>query len=200
MPVGRASGQPSMLDRSVVRLTERDFKISAPKEVAAGDVVLRVKNRGSDAHELLVVREGRGRVATPWGRDDRERGGGRRIRGRRSRAGPAGQRPRAPRPPHTGPLHPPLQHVGATTSPACTRRSRCADGAGGPNVPAVRDARAGRDRITISEAVADPPDLTVVQEEPGPGTRKRSRKPRSQPAIHDAASDEEPHASGLEIR
>jgi uncharacterized cupredoxin-like copper-binding protein len=45
---------------SVVRLTERDFRISAPKEVAAGDVVLRVKNRGPDAHELIVVRAGSG--------------------------------------------------------------------------------------------------------------------------------------------
>ena len=59
--------------------------------------------------------------------------------------------------------------------------------------------QAGRDRITISETVADPPDLTVVHEQPAPGNGKRSRKPR-QPAIHDAASDEEPHASGLEIR
>src|SRR5207244_7097533 len=55
--------------------------------------------------------------------------------------------------------------------------------------------QAGRDRITISETVADPPDLTVVHEQPAPGNGKRSRKPR-QPAIHDAASDEEPHASG----
>jgi uncharacterized cupredoxin-like copper-binding protein len=41
-----------------VRVTQRDFHISAPKRLPAGDVVLRVKNRGPDDHELLVVRTG----------------------------------------------------------------------------------------------------------------------------------------------
>ena len=41
----------------VVRITERDFRISAPKYVRAGDVLLSVRNRGPDAHELIVVRE-----------------------------------------------------------------------------------------------------------------------------------------------
>jgi uncharacterized cupredoxin-like copper-binding protein len=41
----------------VVRVTERDFRISAPKHVRSGDVVLSVHNRGPDAHELIVVRD-----------------------------------------------------------------------------------------------------------------------------------------------
>jgi uncharacterized cupredoxin-like copper-binding protein len=45
---------------SVVRVGERDFAISAPKLVAAGDTVLRVRNSGPDDHELIVVRVGRG--------------------------------------------------------------------------------------------------------------------------------------------
>jgi uncharacterized cupredoxin-like copper-binding protein len=42
----------------VVRVTERDFRISAPKHVRSGDLVLSVRNRGPDAHELIVVRDG----------------------------------------------------------------------------------------------------------------------------------------------
>lgn len=42
---------------SVVQVTERDFAIRVTKHVAAGDVVLRVHNRGPGSHELLVVRE-----------------------------------------------------------------------------------------------------------------------------------------------
>jgi uncharacterized cupredoxin-like copper-binding protein len=41
----------------VVRVTERDFRITAPKHVRAGDLVLSVQNRGPDAHELIVVRD-----------------------------------------------------------------------------------------------------------------------------------------------
>jgi uncharacterized cupredoxin-like copper-binding protein len=41
----------------VVRITERDFRITAPKHVRAGEVVLTVSNRGPDAHELIVVRD-----------------------------------------------------------------------------------------------------------------------------------------------
>ena len=41
---------------TAVAVTERDFQISAPAEVAAGDVRLRVRNDGPDRHELLVVR------------------------------------------------------------------------------------------------------------------------------------------------
>jgi uncharacterized cupredoxin-like copper-binding protein len=41
----------------VVRITERDFRITAPKHVRSGDLVLSVRNRGPDAHELIVVRD-----------------------------------------------------------------------------------------------------------------------------------------------
>lgn len=43
----------------VVPVTERDFHISAPKRIPAGDVVLSVKNRGPDDHELILVKAGR---------------------------------------------------------------------------------------------------------------------------------------------
>jgi uncharacterized cupredoxin-like copper-binding protein len=43
---------------TVVGVTERDFRISAPKTVSAGDITLRVHNEGPDAHELIVVRAG----------------------------------------------------------------------------------------------------------------------------------------------
>ena len=42
----------------VVRVTERDFRISAPRHVRSGDLLLSVRNRGPDAHELIVVRDG----------------------------------------------------------------------------------------------------------------------------------------------
>jgi|tagenome__1003787_1003787.scaffolds.fasta_scaffold20369883_2 uncharacterized cupredoxin-like copper-binding protein len=41
---------------AVLRVTERDFKITAPKVVRAGDVRLVVANHGPDDHELIVVR------------------------------------------------------------------------------------------------------------------------------------------------
>jgi uncharacterized cupredoxin-like copper-binding protein len=43
----------------VIHVTERDFKISAPKVVSAGDHVLAVQNHGPDDHELIVAREGK---------------------------------------------------------------------------------------------------------------------------------------------
>ena len=43
----------------IVRVTEKDFKIVAPKRLDAGDVVLRVHNRGPDQHELLVIKVSR---------------------------------------------------------------------------------------------------------------------------------------------
>jgi uncharacterized cupredoxin-like copper-binding protein len=39
-----------------VHVTERDFRISAPSQIQPGDVLLSVRNRGPDNHELLVVR------------------------------------------------------------------------------------------------------------------------------------------------
>jgi len=49
LPAARPSG-------AVVRVSERDFHISAPDQLSAGDVVLSVTNRGPEAHELIVVR------------------------------------------------------------------------------------------------------------------------------------------------
>ena len=58
---------------------------------------------------------------------------------------------------------------------------------------------AGRDRITISETLPDLPGLSLVDPEPAPDNgRKRPR--RNSPALHEAASEDDPHASGLEIR
>jgi uncharacterized cupredoxin-like copper-binding protein len=52
-----AGGQPGEgAAARVVRITERDFRISAPQEMSSGNIVFKVKNRGPDAHELLVVR------------------------------------------------------------------------------------------------------------------------------------------------
>jgi uncharacterized cupredoxin-like copper-binding protein len=42
-------------DRATVRVTERDFRISAPARVAAGDVRITVHNAGPDDHEFIVV-------------------------------------------------------------------------------------------------------------------------------------------------
>lgn len=39
-----------------VRVTERDFRISAPKRVSAGDVRVSIRNKGPDNHEFIVVR------------------------------------------------------------------------------------------------------------------------------------------------
>lgn len=44
---------------ALVRVTESDFKIAAPERLTAGDVVLRVRNRGPDQHELLVIKLGK---------------------------------------------------------------------------------------------------------------------------------------------
>ena len=56
---------------------------------------------------------------------------------------------------------------------------------------------AGGDRIVIGEPVADDPSrLTVVDEQ----KRSSRRRGASRPALHEAADEEEPHPSGLEIR
>jgi hypothetical protein len=46
----------------VLKVTERDFRIKAPKVVHAGNVRLQVTNEGPDTHELLVVRLAKGRL------------------------------------------------------------------------------------------------------------------------------------------
>jgi hypothetical protein len=47
----KAAGEP------IVNVSERDFRISAPRQLPAGEVNLSVTNRGPDAHELIVVRK-----------------------------------------------------------------------------------------------------------------------------------------------
>ena len=62
-PVGALGRDPVPLDfppALVVNggtVTEQDFRITAPKRSASGNLVLSVHNRGPDAHELIVVRE-----------------------------------------------------------------------------------------------------------------------------------------------
>jgi uncharacterized cupredoxin-like copper-binding protein len=47
----------------VVRVTERDFRIVvAPARVHSGDVRLLLRNKGPDAHELIMVRASHGRL------------------------------------------------------------------------------------------------------------------------------------------
>lgn len=46
-----------------VRVTERDFRIKAPKDVTAGSVRFLVRNLGPDHHEFIVVRAGGRRLA-----------------------------------------------------------------------------------------------------------------------------------------
>jgi uncharacterized cupredoxin-like copper-binding protein len=52
------STQPAT-DSDGVRVTERDFHISAPQVVAAGNVVISAHNTGPDAHELILIRRTR---------------------------------------------------------------------------------------------------------------------------------------------
>ena len=51
------SGRTPQAARTLVRVSERDFHISAtPNRVAPGNVLLVVRNQGPDTHELIVVR------------------------------------------------------------------------------------------------------------------------------------------------
>ena len=52
---GRAGAQTPL---QKARVTERDFHIKAPRQLAAGRLELSVHNDGPDQHELIVVREG----------------------------------------------------------------------------------------------------------------------------------------------
>jgi len=55
---GCGATQPQAASRpTLLRVTEQDFRITAPKRSASGNLVLSVHNRGPDAHELIVVRE-----------------------------------------------------------------------------------------------------------------------------------------------
>src|SRR5438309_2242271 len=50
-------GSQKAAGQATVNVSERDFHISAPRRMAAGDVNLAVTNHGPDAHELIVVRK-----------------------------------------------------------------------------------------------------------------------------------------------
>jgi uncharacterized cupredoxin-like copper-binding protein len=41
---------------TIVRVVERDFRISAPKQVHHGDLILAVTNKGPGDHELIIIR------------------------------------------------------------------------------------------------------------------------------------------------
>ena len=56
---GCGSAQNAARGPGFVAVTERDFRISAPKQLEAGNVVLRAHNRGPDEHELIVAKIGR---------------------------------------------------------------------------------------------------------------------------------------------
>ncbi len=86
---GRAGAEPPA--RSV-KVTERDFRIQAPRELAAGDVRLSVHNEGPDMHELIIVREGSGPLPLRERRPDGRRGRDRALHGGSARARPARER------------------------------------------------------------------------------------------------------------
>jgi uncharacterized cupredoxin-like copper-binding protein len=54
---GCAGGtRPAVHGDEPVRITERDFRIAAPRQVRAGDVRFAVSNRGPVAHEFIAVK------------------------------------------------------------------------------------------------------------------------------------------------
>jgi diguanylate cyclase (GGDEF)-like protein len=59
---------------------------------------------------------------------------------------------------------------------------------------------AGRDRITISESLPEGPGLTVISDKPESPHGRRPRDGRWLPAIHDTAEEDDPPATGSEIR
>ncbi len=56
---GCATEDAAQSGERVVRISERDFHIAAPRRLAAGAVDLVVRNTGPDAHELIAVRTDR---------------------------------------------------------------------------------------------------------------------------------------------
>jgi uncharacterized cupredoxin-like copper-binding protein len=50
------SDRPTPHGGTVVRVTERDFHIAAPRQVKRGSVRISLRNRGPDHHEFVVVR------------------------------------------------------------------------------------------------------------------------------------------------
>jgi uncharacterized cupredoxin-like copper-binding protein len=56
LAAGCGSGRQTGAAGELVPVKEADFKISATRSVAAGDVNFRVHNGGPDEHELIIVR------------------------------------------------------------------------------------------------------------------------------------------------
>jgi len=57
------TGRVSPARPSVVRISERDFRIVVtPKRIPAGEAELVVRNHGPDVHELIIVRSRRSRL------------------------------------------------------------------------------------------------------------------------------------------
>ena len=59
---GSGAGAGARRAAPVLAVAERDFSISAPGSVRAGEYTLRVHNEGSTDHELIVVRDAGGRM------------------------------------------------------------------------------------------------------------------------------------------
>jgi uncharacterized cupredoxin-like copper-binding protein len=55
---GCSTGRPDQFSQKPadVHVTERDFRISAPKRVSPGEVRVSIRNKGPDDHEFIVVR------------------------------------------------------------------------------------------------------------------------------------------------
>jgi len=62
LPAAGSSSGRAATGTKAYRVTERDFGISAPKSVTAGDLTLTVRNYGPDQHELIIVRTDRARL------------------------------------------------------------------------------------------------------------------------------------------
>lgn len=54
---GCSAGASTKPASRTVRVTEKDFRILAPKRVPSGDVTFSVRNKGPEHHELILVRE-----------------------------------------------------------------------------------------------------------------------------------------------
>jgi uncharacterized cupredoxin-like copper-binding protein len=55
---GCGSSHPAGRGAQQVDVTERDFHITAPTTISAGEVVFQVHNAGPDEHEFIVMRGG----------------------------------------------------------------------------------------------------------------------------------------------
>jgi uncharacterized cupredoxin-like copper-binding protein len=56
MRAAGGSDRPTPRGGTVVRVTERDFHIAAPRQVEGGNVRISLRNSGPDHHELIMIR------------------------------------------------------------------------------------------------------------------------------------------------